>query len=94
MPRALPDALPGDVYKRQVHNKDFSDGLNLYDRYFLGPVKMPLSLLTRCCGPEENMKWRINEEWFEKHVNELSEVLKKETDMPPLIVHYLSLIHI
>ena len=40
-------------------------------------------------GPEENMKWRINEEWFEKHVNELSEVLKKETDMPPLIVHYL-----
>ena len=71
------------------HNKDFSDGLKLYDRYFLGPVKMPLSLLTRCCGPEENMKWRINEEWFEKHVNELSEVLKKETDMPPLIVHYL-----
>ena len=50
---------------------------------------MPLWLLTSCCGPEENMKWRINEEWFEKHVNELSEVLKKETDMPPLIVHYL-----
>ena len=71
------------------HNKDFSDGLKLFDRYFLGPVKMPLSLLTSCCGPEENMKWRINEEWFEKHVNELSEVLKKETDMPPLIVHYL-----
>ena len=71
------------------HNKDFSDGLKLFDRYFLGPVKMPLSLLTRCCGPEENMKWRINEEWFEKHVNEHSEVLQKETDMPPLIVHYL-----
>ena len=49
------------------HNKDFSDGLKLFDRYFLGPVKMPLSLLTRCCGPEENMKWRINEEWFEKN---------------------------
>ena len=70
------------------HNKEFSDGLKIYDRYFLGPVKMPLSLFSRCCGPEKNMKWRINEEWFEKHVSELSEVIKKEKDMPPLIVHF------
>ena len=35
------------------------------------------------------MKWRINEEWFEKHVSELQEVIKRESDMPPLIVHYL-----
>lgn len=72
------------------HNKDFSDGLKLYDRYFLGPVKMPLSLFTRCCGPEENMRWRINREWFEKHVGELAEVIKTEKDMAPLIVHYFT----
>lgn len=72
------------------HNKEFSDGLKLFDRYFIGPVKMPLSLFTRCCGPEENMKWQINREWFEKHVNRLMEVLQKETDMPPLIVHFLT----
>lgn len=71
------------------HNKEFSDGLKLYDRYFLGPIKMPLSLFNRCCGPEENMRWRINEEWFEKHVNELKETIQHEKDMPPLIVHYL-----
>lgn len=71
------------------HNKEFSDGLKLHDRYFLGPVKMPLSLFKRCCGPEENMKWRINAEWFEKHVNKLMEVIQKEENMPPLIVHYL-----
>ena len=71
------------------HNKDFSDGLKLFDRYFLGPLKMPLSLFTRCCGPEENMRWRINEAWFEKHVRELQEVIQHEPDMPPLIVHYL-----
>ena len=70
-------------------NKDFSDGLKLFDRYFIGPLKMPLSLFTRCCGPEENMKWRINEEWFEKHVSDLMEVIKREKDMPPLIVHFL-----
>lgn len=70
------------------HNKDFSDGLKLLDRYFLGPVKMPLSFFSRCCGPEENMKWRINEEWFEEHVEELKTAILKENDMPPLIVHF------
>lgn len=70
-------------------NKDFSDGLKLFDRYFLGPMKMPLSLFTRCCGPEENMKWQVDEVWFEKHVNRLMEVLKTEKDMPPLIVHFV-----
>ncbi|MBO5734969.1 MAG: ParB-like nuclease domain-containing protein [Clostridia bacterium] len=71
-------------------NKEFSDGLKLFDRFFLGPIKMPLSLFTRCCGPEETMKWRVNEEWFEKHVSDLQEVIRREKDMPPLIVHYLA----
>lgn len=71
------------------HNKEFSDGLKLHDRYFLGPVRMPLSLFERCCGPEEHIKWRVNAEWFEKHVRELEEVIKREPDMPPLIVHYV-----
>lgn len=71
------------------NNKDFSDGLKLFHRYFLGPIKMPLSLFKRCCGPEEDMKYRVNGEWFEKHVGELEEVIKKEPDMPPLIIHYL-----
>lgn len=71
------------------HNKEFSDGLKLFDRFFIGPVKMPLKLFTRCCGPEENMKYRVDGEWFEYHVNELAETIKKEKDMPPLIVHYV-----
>lgn len=71
------------------HNKDFSDGLKLFDRYFLGPMKMPLNLFSRCCGPEENMKYRVNAEWFEKHVTELMDVIEKKDDMPPLIVHYV-----
>lgn len=71
------------------NNKEFSDGLRLFDRFFIGPVKMPLKLFTRCCGPEENMKYRVNGEWFEYHVNELAEVIRKEKDMPPLIVHYV-----
>lgn len=71
------------------HNKEFSDGLKLFDRYFLGPVKMPLSLFQRCCGPEEDMKWIIPRENFEKKVEALKEIISAENDMPPLIVHYV-----
>lgn len=70
------------------HNQEFSDGLKLFDRYFLGPVKMPLSLFRRCCGPESDMKWVIPKEPFEKKVSELMNVISTNDDMPPLIVHY------
>lgn len=71
------------------HNKEFSDGLKLFDRYFLGPVKMPLSLFKRCCGPEPDMKWVIPKEPFEKKVIELQKVISVNDNMPPLIVHYV-----
>ena len=71
------------------HNKEFSDGLKIFDRYFLGPIKMPLSLFKRCCGPDEGMKYRISLDGFEKKVNELQQVIAGENDLPPLIVHYV-----
>lgn len=70
-------------------NKEFSDGLKLFDRYFLGPVKMPLSLFKRCCGPEEDMKYRIDSNGFENHVQELMDVIRTEKDMPPLIANFV-----
>ena len=70
-------------------NKAFSDGLKLFDRTFIGPVRMPLSLFTRCYGPEEGMKFRAHPEWFEENVCKLMEVIRQEEDMPPLIVHYV-----
>lgn len=70
------------------HNKEFSDGLKLFDRYFLGPVKMPLSFFKRCCGPEDGLKWQIPAEPFEKKVLSLMDVIKNKTDLPPLIVSY------
>lgn len=71
------------------HNREFSDGLKLFDRYFLGPVKMPLSLFKRCCGPESDMKWVIPKVPFEEKVRELQKVISENDDMPPLIVHYV-----
>ena len=71
------------------HNKAFSDGLKLFNRYYLGPLTMPLSLFSRCCGPEENIKYQVNAEWFEKRVQSLKKTLQSNDDMPPLIVHYV-----
>lgn len=72
------------------HNKAFSDGLKLFDRYYLGPITMPLSLFHRCCGPEDDMIYQVNAEWFEKRVQSLKKTLQVNDDMPPLIVHYVS----
>lgn len=70
-------------------NPAFSHGLKLFDRFFLGPVQAPLHLLHRCCGPEENMKWRVHPAPFENKVARLQEAIRNDPDMPPLIVHYL-----
>ena len=71
------------------HNKAFSDGLKMFPRYYLGPLTIPLSLFSRCCGPEENIKYQVNTEWFEKRVQTLKKTLKSNDDMPPLIVHFV-----
>lgn len=70
-------------------NVPFSDGLKLFERYYIGPVKMPLELFHRCTGPEENMKYRIDKDWWPIHVAALEDSIKKDPDMPPLIVHYV-----
>ncbi|MBS3990677.1 MAG: ParB-like nuclease domain-containing protein [Erysipelothrix sp.] len=72
------------------NNVALSDGLKLYNRFFLGPLKMPLALFTRCCGPEENMKWRVDQEGFENRVTRLENTIKIEKDMPPLIVQFVN----
>ena len=69
-------------------NPAFSHGLKLFDRFFLGPVKMPLRLFKRCCGPEEGMKWQVHPVYFENKVNRLMEAARQEPDMPPLIINY------
>lgn len=72
------------------HNKAFSDGLKMFDRYYLGPLTMPLSLFSRCCGPENNMKYQVNAEWFMKRVQSLKKVLQSNDDMPPLIANFVN----
>jgi len=72
------------------NNQAFSDGLKLFKRTFIGPLKMPLSLFERCCGPEDHMKWQVNAQDFENRVNALIESIQIDHDMPPLIVQYVN----
>lgn len=50
---------------------------------------MPLSLFSCCCGPEENIKYQVNAEWFEKRGQSLKKTLQSNDDMSPLIVHFV-----
>ena len=70
-------------------NIPFSDGLKLFDRYFISPAQFPISLFHRCAGPEEDMKYKIDKDWWTIKVARLEEAIKNDPDMPPLIVHYV-----
>ncbi|MBR5752773.1 MAG: ParB-like nuclease domain-containing protein, partial [Clostridia bacterium] len=53
------------------------------------PARYPLSLFTRCAGPEENMKYRIDKDWWDIRIAELEKAVQAGRDMPPFIVHYV-----
>ena len=72
------------------HNKPFSDGLKLFPRYYTAPVLLPLVDLCRCCGPEENMPYRVHPEVFERKVRGIMDAAESGADLPPLIVNYES----
>ena len=69
-------------------NIPFSDGLKLFDRYYFSPAEFPVSLFKRCAGPESDMKYRIDKDWWEKRVAGLEKSIQADPDMPPMIVHY------
>ena len=71
------------------HNIPFSDGLKLFDRYYISPALFPVSLFTRCAGPEPEMKYQIDKDWWEKRVADMEKSIMADPDMPPLIVHYV-----
>lgn len=69
-------------------NPEFSVGLKLQKRYWAGPVEFNLDKLARCCGPEENMEYRVDANMFEIYVDEMVKSLKNGWEAPPLIVQY------
>ena len=57
--------------------------------FFIGLVKLKLSDLVRCCGPEGNMKFHEDKSKFNKKNLEMAVEIKKGWDVPPLIIWFL-----
>lgn len=70
-------------------NIPFSDGLKLFDRYYFSPALFPIRLFHRCAGPESEMKYQIDKDWWAIKVADLEKSIQQDPDMPPLIVHYV-----
>jgi hypothetical protein len=70
------------------NNIGFSTGLLLVNRHYIKPQYLPLSLFSRCCGPENGMKYLVSVEEFEKKVEKIKERIINGWDIPPLIINY------
>ena len=70
-------------------NVPFSEGLKLSERYYIGPAPFPVRMFHRCAGPEAEMPFRIDPDWWEHRVAGLEEAIRAGADLPPLIVHYV-----
>ena len=70
------------------NNKAFSDGLLLIPRFYVGPLELPTALFCRCCGPEDDMRFRVSKAGFERKVASLMATMSVDKDLPPLIANY------
>ena len=73
-------------------NNGFSEGLKRQQRWWRGPVEVPLSSLTRCVGTEEGIEYHVSQEYWEKRMTNLIASIQSTgaslLDMLPLIATY------
>lgn len=70
------------------NNKGLSQGLKKEKRYWIGPEEISLERLKRCCGPEEDMEFKVPEANWNKKVGRMSLSLNEGWEPPPLIVEF------
>jgi hypothetical protein len=67
-------------------NVPMAIGLRKQQRWWIGPVRVPLASLTRICGPEPEMEYFSAVEHWEPHV---AEIMSVDVDhLPPLILEF------
>lgn len=71
-------------------NPGLAQGLRQQQRWWLGPLQVNISDLTRVCGPEPEMEYKIDPEHWEQRITELMHGLTDPSTLPPLIVEYRS----
>lgn len=69
-------------------NHGLSDGLKLQQRYWLGPLALPLASLNRVCGPEPEMEYIEPVDGWEQRIRILMQNIQALEDVPPFIIHH------
>jgi ParB-like nuclease domain len=69
-------------------NHVLSRGLRLQQRWWRGPIELPLTYLNRCCGPEPDMEYRTDPAAWEQRIAALAASFSDRQSIPPLIVQY------
>lgn len=78
-----------DAFLRaEGNNVPLADGLKKQKRYWIGPLLFPLKSLVRCCGPEEEMEYKVSVENWNTKVGSLMEYIQSGGELPPFIVQY------
>jgi hypothetical protein len=67
-------------------NPPMAVGLRIQQRWWIGPVAVPVASLTRICGPEAEMEYRTTPEAWEARVAAIMNVELER--LPPVILEY------
>ena len=67
-------------------NPHMAVGLRKQQRWWIGPVLVPVASLTRICGPEPEMEYRTSHQAWEMHVADI--MAAEPEQLPPIIVEY------
>ena len=77
-----------EFLKTDGNNQELSNGLMRLKRYWIGPTRVPLSRLVRCCGPENDMEYIFSEESFKEKTDRMESSLENGWEPPPLIIEF------
>lgn len=77
-----------DFLNNEGGNVEFSKGLKITERHYSDLIKINLAHIERCCGPEQNMQFVIDEHHFEINVNKMVGAIRDGWQAPPLIINY------
>lgn len=69
-------------------NIALSDGLKIEERTFHGIFLIPLNKINRCCGPEENMKFKVPVDGFEYRIEKMRTRYHNGWSIPPLLLNF------
>lgn len=71
-------------------NLGLADGLRLQQGWWIGPISVNISDLSRSCGPEPWMEYKVVREPWEQRITGVMRSITDLMTVPPLIVGYRS----